>query len=91
MKWLFNNESGDKPSVRVLCVKMFTFTNDLNTGTKDGRRGPQLCRKQQLGPAHKSRRKAIPECPGMDCPLLLNVSVTKQETEKSGCEDFTSC
>lgn len=41
--------------------------------------------------AHKPRRKAIPECPGMDCPLLLNVSATKQETEKSGCEDFTSC
>lgn len=27
----------------------------------------------------------------MDYPLLLNVSATKQETEKSGCEDLTSC
>lgn len=70
---------------------MFIFTNVLNTGTKYVKRGPQLCRKQQLGPAcPQPRGKPTPEYLGMDCPLLLNVSATKQETEKSGCEDLTS-
>lgn len=70
------------------CVKMFICTNVWTTETKERKKTPQLQRDSELGPAHsQGEGHSRVSWHGLSLPLL-NVSVVRQKTEESGCDDL---